>query len=93
MELNEQQLEQFKDACHKAWSYISSDIPEKCSRDEVVELVLDADRIRSHGKPRKMDVSEWIKIYDEVFEPWVKANYNKQTFKDVMKQIFTKAWY
>jgi hypothetical protein len=78
----------FDKACHKTWNYINSDMPENVTRSVVMEMVLDAGRIRQHGTPDGMKREEWNTFYNTHFEPWVSANYGNTAFKAITKRVF-----
>lgn len=95
----EEHFEAFSNACHNTWNYVAADMPENVRRSEVIEVVLDADRIQRHGyckhsRPvRFQSYDDWKTFYDTHIEPWIKANYGNAAFKALMKRVFPKERY
>jgi hypothetical protein len=82
--LTEDEFKQFSTACHRTWNYIGCDIfqvegvGDSIPRRDVVELVIDAGRLREHGSGvfrDSADTKAWQQLYDKRIRPWLDANY------------------
>lgn len=93
-DLTPQQFDIFKTACQNAFNAISQDIVP-CSRDEVVECVLDAERLMMYGWTRNMGVTreDFTKLYKDVFNPMINKHFMTSSFNVMMKKIFPFARY
>ena len=80
MKLTPEEIKSVQQDMHRVWDYIASDIGEAegvgntIPRDEVIELVVDADRLLTHGTNKEavkklyaLDYKEIQKIGREAF--------------------------
>jgi len=105
--LTEDEFKQFGDACHRTWNYIGADIfqvegvGDSIPRRDVVELVIDAGRLREHGMGMHGSHAKnnpWQQLYDKRIRPWLDANYLSTNskgkivvnpkFARLMKEVF-----
>jgi hypothetical protein len=80
-DLSEEQVKMIQDAAQKTWSTIAADVYELCdgrpSQSEVIEFILDADRIAMYGCQEaqdllhKMSWAQQKKLMKTLTQNWV----------------------
>jgi hypothetical protein len=88
--LTQEQFSRFSSACHRTLGYIAEALPGNASQNEVIETVLDADRVLTHGASSKDDPKEWETFYKTVISPILSNHYSSPQFKAMMKKIIPK---
>lgn len=93
--LTEEQFKTFDSACNRTLQAIAGDLfvedNNTMKRADVIEVVLDADYLRSYGGGFKD--KDWHKEYDTIYQPWVSKHYGTPKFKKLMTHVFTFASY
>ena len=97
--LTEKQFNRFARACNQTYQHIGHDLGDQPkSRNELIEVICDADYIRMFGEydpPRKSKDGEqpWKEFYAEVVEPFLRKNYGSKPFMAMMKKVFPFSTY
>jgi hypothetical protein len=90
----EEVFARFDRACHSVYQSLGGDWAEAgmkvFPRKDLVEVVLDADNVRTWGERNSKD---WQQVYDTHVRPWLDKNYGTPAFHKVMKLIFPYSRY
>lgn len=90
--LSQAEFEQLKQAANRTWQGIGMDCAEAnggepFERAEVIELALDADRMRQYGPHvRRGEKDTWPETYDTRIRPWLTKHYGSAEFFKLMEQ-------
>lgn len=101
--LSEAEFERFKTAANRTWQGIAGDCLDAVrndpgdgrtsfTRDDVVEITLDAQHMRvfgeTNGRRSGNGVEAWESFYDRVIDPWIGKHYGTRAFNELMKEVF-----
>lgn len=92
MGLSEAEFERFSDACKRTYQAIGRDLAdarggEPAPRDEIIEVVLDANHVRNFGETFGAR-DNWPQFYDQVIRPWLDKYYGSKPFMKLMQKVF-----
>jgi len=89
--LTEEQFNRFKSGCNTTLSYVAEGLSPRASQKEVIETVLDADRVATFGCSERSQAArqEWSLFYETTIRPLFK-HYSTPAFSKMMKEIFPK---
>ena len=94
--LSKDEFDRFSRACRTTWQVIGGDMIQslwdnaglsEMPRNDVIELVLDADHMRMYGEHNSGN-NDWVAFYGLRLSPWIEEHYHYPSFNKLMREVF-----